>query len=125
MLASLQIRTDSNVLYIVNENPTDVISLEPGFIVCGFGEGKFQHRAKTEGADDLQGKAVLFSMTPSEDFVILNGRWVKVGQVIRQRQNTQPSAKVAYHETQENVKAEDLTYQNGPRDVSISGEDKC
>ena len=62
------------------------------------------------GADDPQGKAVLFSMTPSEDFVILNGRWVKVGQVIRQRQNTQPSAKVAYHETRENVKAEDPTY---------------
>ena len=110
MLASLQIRTDNNVLYIVNENPTDVISLEPGFIVCGFGEGKFKHMAKTAGADDPQGKAVLFSMTSSEDFVILNGRWVKVGQVIRQRQNTQPSAKVAYHETRENVKAEDLTY---------------
>ena len=40
MLASLQIRTDNNVLYIVNENPTDMISLEPGFIVCGFGEGR-------------------------------------------------------------------------------------
>ena len=63
------------------------------------------------GADDPQGKAVLFSMTSSEDFVILNGQWVKVGQVIRQRQNSQPSAKVAYHETRENVKAEDLTYQ--------------
>ena len=62
------------------------------------------------GADDPQGKAVLFSMTSSEDFVILNGQWVKVGQVIRQRQNTQPSAKVAYHETRENVKAEDPTY---------------
>ena len=111
MLASLQIRTGNHVLYIVNENPTGVISLEPGFIVCGFGEGKFQHMAKTEGADDLQGKAVLFSMTSSEDFVILNGQWVKVGQVIRQRQNSQPSAKVAYHETRENVKAEDLTYQ--------------
>ena len=110
MLASLQIRTDNNVLYIVNENPTDVLSLEPGFIVCGFGEGKFKHMAKTAGADDPQGKAVLFSMTSSEDFVILNGRWVKVGQVIRQHQNTQPSAKVAYHETRENVKAEDLTY---------------
>ena len=56
-----------------------------------------------------RGKAVRFIMTSSEDFAILNGRWVEVGQVIRQRQNTQPSAKVAYHETRENVKAEDPT----------------
>ena len=42
--------------------------------------------------------------------MILNGRWVKVGQAIRQRQNTQPSAKVCCHDTRENVKAEDPTY---------------
>ena len=50
MLASLQIRTDNNVLYMVNENPTDVISLEPGFIVCGFGDGEVQAHGEDRGS---------------------------------------------------------------------------
>ena len=90
-----------NKLFLCNLSGKEV-NAPAGTMLCGFGKTTFK---LVKGQEAIDSTMFLFTLRTSEDLVVLNGVLTTVGAIYNQRAETDPDAKICYHDLE--VKPDD------------------
>ena len=90
-----------NQVFLTNESDKDM-PLPAGYIVAGFGRGKYRHNTNGEVNMDL---AFSFQLQSSEERIMHQGNLVTVREVVQAERKKNPTCKVAYHDITEQADA--------------------
>ena len=88
-------------VYLTNEGDKD-LPFQAGYILAGFGRGKYRHNTQGEVNAD---QAFPFQLHSSGDQIIHGNTLTTVGEVVQAERKKNPECKVAYHEIKELVEA--------------------
>ena len=90
-----------NQVFLTNESDKDM-PLPAGYIVAGFGRGKYRHNNNGEVNMDT---AFSFQLQSSEEWIMHQGNLVTVREVVQAERKKNPTCKVAYHDITEQADA--------------------
>ena len=90
-----------NQVFLTNESDKDM-PLPAGYIVAGFGRGKYRHNNNGEVNMDT---AFSFQLQSSEERIMHQGNLVTVREVVQAERKKNPTCKVAYHDITEQADA--------------------
>ena len=91
----LQLRVGHRI-YLVNKSMQE-ISVPDGSYLAGFGKGAFK-LAKLEGSESPPG-AIAFKLESQDNWVVLSGNRVRIGDVMADQRKTKPDAELCYHKS--------------------------
>ena len=91
----LQLRFGHKI-YLVNKTMQE-ISVPEGSYIAGFGKGAFK-LVKLDGSETPPG-AITFKLKSEDNWVVLSGNRVKLGDVVAEQRKTKPDASVCYHKS--------------------------
>lgn len=83
-------------MYVVNDSAAEQ-TLHAGSVLAGFGKGKFKAKADTKEEENT----LKFSLSSSDDLVLHKSKLLTVGAVLAEKKQSDPQAKVAYHDLEE------------------------
>lgn len=81
-------------IYIVNQGG-DVVELQEGFMVAGFGKGKFKFQDKEPDANPAT--HIPYELSSGQDKVLLGTKLLTVHQAVREKKTMEPTAKLCYY----------------------------
>lgn len=81
-------------IYIVNQGE-DVVELQEGFMVAGFGKGKFKFQDKEPQANPAM--HIPYELSSDQDKVMLGTKLVTLRQAIMDKKTNDPTAKLCYY----------------------------
>jgi len=90
---TLKIRVGNKVA-VVNNGALPV-KVMPGNLVCAFGKGKFVAKASPETVNP--DKEILYDLVDHKSHVMFGSTMAEVGEILKQKQNTLPTANITYH----------------------------
>jgi len=81
-------------IYIVNTGE-DAVELQEGFMVAGFGKGKFKFQDKEPDANPAT--HIPYELSSGQDQVMLGNKLITVRKVVQEKKTTEPTAKLCYY----------------------------